>query len=203
MQRVIAYVDGLNLYHGLRSKKWKRYYWLDIHRVAELMLKPGQSLVRTKYFTTVVKDPPEKKKRQTTFLDALGTLQDFDIYYGYYLSNDYTCWQCGHTREVYHEKMTDVNIATELLSDAFQDKFDTALLYSGDGDLVPPIRAVIQLFPKKRVVVAFPPNRVSKELKRVATAYTKVPRAVLAKSVFPDQVTKPDGFVLQCPKEWT
>lgn len=29
MERVIAYVDGYNLYYGLRAKGWKRYYWLN------------------------------------------------------------------------------------------------------------------------------------------------------------------------------
>lgn len=202
MQRVVAYVDGFNLYYGLRSKKWKRYYWLNVQSMIELMLKPDQALVRTKYFTTVVTHPSPKRRRQTTYLEALGTLQAFDIHYGYFLSTDYTCWQCRHTHQVYHEKMTDVNIATELLSDAFQDEYDTALLCSGDGDLVGPIKAVNRLFPKKRIVVAFPPNRSSKELRRIATAHTSIPRVVLAKSVFPDRVRKADGFVLRRPSEW-
>ena len=30
MNRVIAYVDGFNLYYGLRSKEWKQFYWLNI-----------------------------------------------------------------------------------------------------------------------------------------------------------------------------
>ena len=28
MNRVIAYIDGYNLYHGLREQGWKRFYWL-------------------------------------------------------------------------------------------------------------------------------------------------------------------------------
>lgn len=28
-QKVIVYVDGFNFYYGLKSKKWKPYYWLD------------------------------------------------------------------------------------------------------------------------------------------------------------------------------
>ena len=27
---VICDIDGFNLYHGLRSKGWKKYYWLDL-----------------------------------------------------------------------------------------------------------------------------------------------------------------------------
>ena len=30
MERVNAYIDGFNLYFGLKSKGWRRYYWLDL-----------------------------------------------------------------------------------------------------------------------------------------------------------------------------
>jgi uncharacterized LabA/DUF88 family protein len=170
--------------------------------MVELMLKPDQELVLTKYFTAIVKHPPDKRYRQAVFLQALRTLDDFQIYYGHFLWNTATCKKCGHSYPRYHEKMTDVNIATELLTDAFQDEFDTALLYSADGDLSRPLTAVTRLFPKKLVVIAFPPKRSSKELRRVATACTNVSRNVLAKSVFPNPVIKRDGSVLQRPKGW-
>jgi len=202
MKRVIAYIDGFNLYYGLRSKNWKWFYWLNIQEMARLMLKPGQTLVNTRYFTTAVKHPLDKHKRQAMFLEALRTLSDFQIYYGHFLASTVTCKNCGHTYQTHHEKMTDVNIATELMSDAFQDKFDIALLVSADSDLVGPVQMVQQLFRKKRIVVAFPPNRYSNALKRIANAYTHIGRNVLSKSVFPDQVAKPDGFVLQRPAQW-
>ena len=202
MPRITALVDGFNLYYGLRDKNWKWFYWLNIQEMARRMLKSGQVLVRTKYFTTIVRHPPDKHKRQAVFLEALRTLSDFQIYYGHYLSDTVTCKKCGHAYQTYHEKMTDVNIATELMSDAFQDEFDIALLVSADSDLVGPIRAVRRLFGKKRITVAFPPSRYSNALKRAANAYTHIGRNVLSKSVFPDQVVKPDGFVLARPVQW-
>ena len=39
-----ADIDGFNLYHGLRSKGWKKYYWLDLWALAERFLRPGQTL---------------------------------------------------------------------------------------------------------------------------------------------------------------
>ena len=110
--------------------------------------------------------------------------------------------KCGHTYTTHREKMTDVNIATELLSDAFTDRFDVALLISADSDLVGPIQRVRLLFPDKRVVVVFPPARHSNALKNIAHACLHLDRATLVKSVFPDQVVKPDGFVLHRPAEW-
>jgi len=28
-KKVICYIDGFNLYHGLKHKNWKKFYWLD------------------------------------------------------------------------------------------------------------------------------------------------------------------------------
>ena len=82
MQRVIAYIDGYNLYYGLRTKRWKWFYWLNIQSMVQSLLKPHQTLVGTKYFTTVVKHPADKRRRQAVFLEALRTLNDFQIFYG-------------------------------------------------------------------------------------------------------------------------
>jgi uncharacterized LabA/DUF88 family protein len=202
MQRVIAYIDGFNLYFGLRSKHWQRFYWLNLQRVVQLLLKPHQELVQTKYFTSLVKSPPAKNRRQTTYLEALRTLDHFAIFEGHFLEAQVICSHCGHTYTTHHEKMTDVNIAVELLTDAFHDAYDTALLISADSDLVGPIYAVKSLFPAKRVVVIFPPARHSAALKVAAHAYTHLGRNVLTESLFPDPVIKPDGFALQCPANW-
>jgi hypothetical protein len=48
-----------------------------------------------------------------------------------------------------NETMTDVNIAVELMQDAFHNNFDTALLVSADSDLVGPVVAVQKLLPQK------------------------------------------------------
>jgi uncharacterized LabA/DUF88 family protein len=202
MKRVITYIDGFNLYFGLRSKHWKRFYWLNLQQVAQRLLKPDQILVTTKYFTAVVTHPPDKNKRQSTYLEALSTLPNFHIFYGHYLADTVTCRNCGYVYTTHHEKMTDVNIAVELLTDAFQDSFDVALLISADGDLVGPVKKVNRMFPRKRVVVVFPPGRYSNALKHTATAYTHLNRDILARSVFPDRVIKPDGFVLSRPTQW-
>ncbi len=202
MKRVVAYIDGFNLYYGLRSKGWRWFYWLNIQEMARGMLKPDQMLITTKYFTSVVNYPADKHRRQAIYLEALRTLDSVEVYYGHYLSGTVICRHCGHTYQTYHEKMTDVNIAVELMSDAFQDKFDVALIVSADSDLVGPIQTVQRLFEQKRIVVTFPPDRSSNALKQAAHAYTFIGRDVLSKSVFPDQVVKPDGFILQRPATW-
>jgi uncharacterized LabA/DUF88 family protein len=201
-ERVVAYIDGFNLYFGLRSAGWRRFYWLNLQALARNLLKPGQDLVFTKYFTSRVSYPADKERRQSTFLEALETLSDFRIYYGHYQTNPQWCRKCGHKVWVPSEKMTDVNIAVEMMSDAYQDLFDVALLLSADSDLSAPVLAIKNLFPDKRVVVAFPPQRHSAQLQRLAHGYLQIGRASIAKSVFPDKVQKADGFVLERPMEW-
>jgi len=202
MQRVIAYVDGYNLYFGLREKGWKWFYWLNIPAMVSHLLKPHQTLVTTRYFTTIVKTPEAKRRRQSVYLEALRTLPDLTIHYGHFLSDNVICNNCGYRYITHHEKMTDVNIAVELMADAYENRFDTALLVSADSDLVAPVRAVQTLFPDKRTVVAFPPGRSSKALMQVAGAHIHIGPDALSDSVFPDELAKPDGYVLRRPAEW-
>jgi uncharacterized LabA/DUF88 family protein len=213
--KLIAYIDGFNLYYGLREKGWRRYYWLNLTNLVENLLKPNQKLKKIKYFTARIsagddstplwlrKKMEQKRRRQAGFLEALDTLENFKIYEGHYLGKTVSCNKCGNTWYTHEEKMTDVCIATELMLDAFLDEFDTALIISADSDLVPPINVVKEKFPSKRIVIAFPPARSSWRLQQVASAYFTISEAKLRKSMFPDKVTKQDGFVLERPKEWT
>ena len=204
-RRVAVYVDGFNLYYGLRSKGWRRYYWLDLRRLSEQFLRTSQRLVLVRYFTAgVFAEPhdPDKPVRQNTYLEALETLPDLHVHKGYYRAKEQRCSACGATRKTYEEKTTDVNIAVELLGDAQDDVFDTAIVVSGDGDLAGPIRAVRQRYPQKRVVVAFPPGRHSAGLRNAATAFFAIGRNALRDSQFPQQVIKADGYVLTRPNRW-
>jgi len=99
--------------------------------------------------------------------------------------------------------MTDVNIAVEMMADAFQDRLDTALLVSADSDLTAPVATTVRLFPSKRIVAAFPPARSSEDLKRVVSGYFMIGHGVLARSLFPERVARADGFVLTRPASWS
>lgn len=202
MQRIIAYIDGFNLYFGLKSKGWRRYYWLNQALMIENLLKTDQVLVMTKFFTSRISAPPDKAKRQNDYLEALGTIERLEIFYGHYLSNFIECKKCGNRIFKPNEKMTDVNIAVELMKDAYNDSFDSAMLITADSDLVSPVKNVLELFPEKRIVVGFPPDRFSFELKKVSSAYFKIGRKTLANSQFSDEITKPDNFILKRPQLW-
>ena len=152
-ERVIAYIDGFNLYFGLKEKGWRCYYWIDIHLLCQNLLRSPQHLIQVKYFTSRIKSPPDKKKRQSTFLEALKTTRGIIPWYGIYQTKPVPCEKCSHINNIPEEKMTDVQISSEMVSDAHLNKYDTALLMTGDRDLVPAIEKVRADFPKKRVVV--------------------------------------------------
>ena len=98
----------------------------------------------------------------------------------------------------YEEQMTDVNITVQLLADAFDDPFDTALVISADSDLTTPVSKVRQRFPVKRVVIPEPPGHHSTALCNNASGYFTIGEAKLRSSQLPDQVQRADGFVDLC-----
>ena len=74
-ERVIVYVDGFNLYYGLKSKGWRRYYWIDMRRLAENLLLPGQVLAAVRYFTARISPRPgstSQSKRQANIPRSAG-----------------------------------------------------------------------------------------------------------------------------------
>lgn len=206
MERVISYIDGFNLYFGLRSKRWRRFYWLNIHSVSQNLLRQNQQLVGVKYFTSRVSDSPRdpgKDRRQTAYLEAIATLPLTTCFFGHYLAKQVECKSCHAAWQTHEEKMTDVNIAVEMLTDAYCDRFDVALLISGDSDLSGPIERIRQLFPLKRVIVVFPPKRTSERLRSVAHGAFTLGRVTISRSLLPDPIVKPDGYEITKPQSWS
>lgn len=203
-QRVITYVDGFNLYFGLKSAGFKRYYWLDLSELSRRLLQPSQELLRTCYFTSRIRDNHHNQAdrlRQNTYLEVLAH-QGVCIQYGHYLEKLRKCHQCGGSWISYEEKMTDVNLAIQLLVDAVDDAYDVALVISGDSDLTTPVQRVRARYPHKRIIIAFPPKRHSAQLQKAATGYTRIGEDKLRKSQLPATLTKADGHVLSRPATW-
>lgn len=202
--RVIAYVDGFNLYYGLKSKAWRHYYWLDVAALARSFLEQGQVLQATHYFTARIRDDgskADKVRRQSAYIDAL-VARGVILHEGHFLEKTIKCRKCGAAWIGHEEKMTDVNIAAQLLCDGFDDAYDTALLISGDSDLTTPIRNVQSRFDKKRVVVLLLPNRHSKQLKKAAHGYLSIGEDKLRQSQLPNDILTPSGYILRRPEHW-
>jgi uncharacterized LabA/DUF88 family protein len=202
MERVIVYVDGFNLYFGMLEGGYDYCKWLNLNQLSQNLLQSNQRLIAVKYFTSRVSNNPDKQKRQTTYIEALESV-GVEIFYGHYQNNMQECRRCGSRWSEFNEKMTDVNIATQMLMDAYQDNYDMAMLISGDSDLVPPIRSIHENFKNKRVFVAFPPKRHNNTVALQAKGSMTIGRKKLVDSQFEQEVTKRDGYILKKPDHWT
>lgn len=199
--RVIVYIDGFNLYFGMVDAGIENCKWLNIKALIDSYITHNQELIEIKYFTSRITNQPSKQKRQNSYLEALETT-GINLIYGLYKAKEIECHNCGHNWSISNEKMTDVNIATHLLLDAFNDRFDTAILISGDSDLVPPIKAIHNQFNKKVVSVFFPPERHNITVAGAAKGSQIIGKKKIKDNQFPLTVTKIGGYILTKPENW-
>jgi uncharacterized LabA/DUF88 family protein len=201
---LIAYVDGFNLYHGLRAAHRHGYLWLDLVELIR-KLRPKDELSKVKYFTAPVLNDPPAASRQSTYLQALAAHNGnaIEIIQGRYQRKSMQCRSCGATWTSYEEKETDVNIAVSLVADVATGQAGSALIISADSDLGPAVRTARALAPDRHIMAAFPPRRHSAALAHLMPASFQIGRARIAQSLLPDQVTDPaTAHVLHRPAKW-
>ena len=166
---------------------------------------------RIRYFTAVVVNrpgDPTQAQRQQAYLRALQTVPDLTIHYGHLLAKTKRRPLAQQpetgprTVEILdtEEKGSDVNLASHLLLDGFDDEYEMAVVVSNDSDLELPIRMVRTRL-GKQVGVFDPSRRRSFELHSAASWYRPLRQGPLSTSLFPDTlsdargpITKPAGW---------
>ena len=187
-ERVAAYIDGFNLYHGLHEDG-RRYLWLDLEGLVHSLLKPGQELVIVRYFTARVRNDPDSEQRQNTYLKALNAHSSIlDIRYGRFQEKSMRCRRCAGSWVTYEEKESDVALAVSLVADGVKGLFDAALIVSADSDMVPAIRELRTARREVRVVGALPPNRNSSDLRAHCDASFRIGAAKIRQAQLPETV---------------
>ncbi len=195
-QKIIVYIDGFNLYHGIKTLD-QFYKWVNIKKLAESFVKTKNNTTVVKYFTTKLNGNKEDAHRQAIYLDAISRCcPKIEIINGHF-TKARKCKRCDIKNN--EEKQTDVNIACEMMQDLYEDNFDIAYLVSGDSDLVAPVRKISNM--NKIVIIAFPPNRKSKELIAVATNYFDIKEDRLKQCQLPDEIPTKRSF-LRRPNKW-
>ena len=205
-----VYVDGFNLYY--RAVKNTGFKWLDLRKLAETLF-PKDEIKHILYFTALLKprpDNPQRPQRQQAYLRALSTLPGSKITYGVFRSQK----KCRplvtpiaglptyvEVRDV-EEKGSDVNLATRLLADGFQQKYKQAIVISNDSDLASAVRCVRDEI-GLRVVLVNPDreNRSPRSLSNAATYVRRLRKSHLRQSQFPPVVTDRIGPISK-PKTW-
>jgi uncharacterized LabA/DUF88 family protein len=124
------------------------------------------------------------------------------IVLGKFKLRDKECRICKKMYQTYEEKQTDVNISAKLLQCAHNDTFDTAMLMSGDSDIVPAIKIVKETFPAKRIGLVVPIGRSAEEMKKVCDFHTKIKEKHLRNSQFPARIIIDAENFLDRPSTW-
>lgn len=214
--RTIVYIDAFNLYYGACRAPGRR--WLDPSALAARLL-PNDEIVGIGYFTANIKkdhSDPDAQDHQRLYHRALRTIPNLEIFLGRYISKqirgDLVEPIPGHApRQVvktYEEKGTDVNLATRLLVDGFNGRFESAAIISNDGDLKMPIRIVREELNLPVTVV----NPVLHSKHRSAAlspdplppnaSFIRLSAHDVKECQFPDQLISPKGAKLVKPAAW-
>lgn len=213
MAKVAAYIDGFNLYYGMKTKFARRYLWLDVVALIR-RLRPDDEVVAVRYYTTVVRSEPEAAVRQKQYLEALqahcGPL--LDLHLGWFkpkkLAPCKQCaedWLCGCPRKVrsYEEKETDVALASAMVADAALGLAGVTLLVSADSDFAPAIRAVKQVRPEQQAILALPPGNPKPHKRFMDLGYFSINETALRRSQLPEVVREPRSRVeRRRPLKW-
>lgn len=220
------YVDGFNLYYG--CLKGGSNKWLNLEALFDSLL-PRNKVQTIHYCTALVEaraSDPDLPVRQAAYLRALATLPRVQVHLGTFLSSCVrapvvTRDQTGQPVKVNgkpviktapsgkpvmewvyktEEKGSDVNLAANLLRDAYQGSCECAVVVSNDSDLLTPIRMAKS---DCRVVMGLmlPRPKGSVELKRLANFQRDIRVHNLAAAQFAPSfadatgtITKPTGW---------
>ena len=147
-KRICIYIDGANFVYGIKTIN-KRYndFMFDFEKLAKLICKKHE-LVKINYYNASLKRKLNitKWERQQRLFNRLKKLKNFNII---------LCKRQKRLNkldeEFYSIKGDDIHLAIDMIIAATKDKYDKAVLISGDGDFVPLVRAIKTL--KKEIEI--------------------------------------------------
>ena len=182
MDRIMIFIDGSNFYHGLKAeldiKEDSKVPAIDFQKFASLLCG-NRKLEKIYYYNVPLSQNDKDKesyKAQQRFFDSLKFVPDLIFTKGRLEKRNIRIEHKGiakffgkETISFYVEKGVDVNIAVDILKLAFANKYDIAILVSGDGDFASVVEAVKEL--GKKVECAYVSKRKCYHLKQVATRF--------------------------------
>jgi len=173
-ERIMIFIDGSNLYLAIQGQFNRKD--LDIGKLAN-KLTNGRMLIRTYYYNAPLNaaEDPIGAREQQKFLSALGWIPMLETRMGKLLRRElkYSCPDCSKeiVLRTHVQKGVDTRIAVDLVTLAVRDRYDTAILVSGDADMVEPIR-FIKEYNNKRIENAFTIKSWAPELRAEADIKT-------------------------------
>ena len=202
MNRITFLIDGFNLFHALDNNHlYHKYKWLDLTKLSKCFGTKKDKIENIYYFTALATWSQSKMKKHKKYIKAL-ELNNINVIYGEFRKKDKFCPLCKRTYKTFEEKQTDVNIAIQLFELAIKDEYDTAIIISGDSDLIPSIQAVKTTFPNKNIGIVIPIGRRAELLKQICDFHIKMKEKHLRSSLFEKEIDIGNNKKLICPPDW-
>jgi uncharacterized LabA/DUF88 family protein len=156
----MIFIDGSNMYHSLKAY-FKRTD-IDLGCFSKKLTGPRR-LVRIYYYNAAVGkiEEPERYKDQQKFFSSVAAIPYMELRLGRLVYT--SAWPSSPP----YEKGVDVQLATDMLTHAFKNNYDSAILVAGDNDFVGALQA-IKDNGKNVEVALFGQERTSRLLRDVA-----------------------------------
>lgn len=197
MAKVACYIDGFNLYHSIHALNNDCLKWLNLRKLAESFLRPGDTLEAVAYFTALMNWEPQKAKRHNEYINALQA-NEVECVISKFQKSQKHCQRNSRYCSFYEEKQTDVAFAVRILSDCLQSNVDRVILITADSDQVPTVAAIRGLNPNITILIAAPPGRLSiaRELCSIAHDSREITSGRITQCLFPRNVIDANGKVV-------
>lgn len=190
MERISIYIDGANFFYGVKSIN--DFYVdekFDFEKFSEKISK-GRKLIKVYYYNASLKQGinPEPFKRQQRLFSRLKKA-NFEVVL---CRRQKTTDDDGNDK--YKIKGDDIHLAVDMLKDAYENKYDIAVLISGDGDFSPLVEQIKKL--GKKVENYHFENSISLELAKVCTKSVFIDKKIVNKFFYrgSEQMTIGDSF---------
>ncbi len=139
MERIMTFIDGSNFYYGLKSLNLDSYKPLGNFNFRKLGLElcHNRKLIEVKYYNAPLDSDADKSKYKTQqrFFEKIRNTPDVKLILVRMQKRKV------NDKIVYVVKGDDIHIAVDMVTHAYNDAYDTAILVSGDGDFVPAVLA--------------------------------------------------------------
>jgi uncharacterized LabA/DUF88 family protein len=156
-ERVMIFIDGSNLYYSLKDLNISK---INFQKLISTLTK-DKLLISTNYYNASldIGIDPVKYWEQQKFFDKLRKIPDFNVV---------LCRMRKHKKDgkfSFDVKGDDVYLAVDLVSGAYENLYDIAIIISGDEDFVPVIQKAQKL--NKKVINAYFKTTSSNYLKNI------------------------------------
>ena len=175
-KRVSTYIDGANFYGGLRSIN-PRYTdeKFDFENYIKYLTK-SDYIIDIYYYNASLKQQLSKKpfRRQQILFSRLRKINNCNVV---------LCKRKPRIdtegKEYHIIKGDDVYLTIDMISDAYENKYDKAVLISSDGDFTPLVDKIRRL--KKEVDICYFENCVSDDLLKASTEVHLINKKIVKK----------------------